>query len=54
MTGFAGILETARSRARTAGRAEGGPPFPSAGFFTLGGHSGDGTVIFTQFGFFLF
>ena len=42
------ILEIARSRARTAGRSEGGSPFPSVEFFTVGGHSGDWTVLNTQ------
>ena len=42
------IFEIVRSRARTASRAEGGLPFPSVGFFTVGRHSGNWTVLNTQ------
>lgn len=42
------IFEIAHSKARMAGRAEGGLPFPSAVFFTIGRYSEECTLLNTQ------
>ena len=42
------FLKQHQIKARTAGRAEGGLPFPSVGFFTIGRHSEECTLRNTQ------